>query len=86
MFGALGLFQTAWGTTSEPPCEAGKSMAGPADEGPTRDELIGLLLEVRQAARDLKSFDLADRIRDSLAELGVRVEDVPGGHRWRVER
>jgi len=82
MFGALGLFQTAWGTTSVPGAEAVPA----ADGGPTRDQLVDLLLEVRQAARELKSFELADRIRDSLAEMGVRVEDVPGGYRWRVER
>ena len=82
MFGALGLFQTAWGTT-----EVGeKKEARPAEGGPTREDLIDLLLEVRQAARDMKSFDLADSIRDRLAEMGVRVEDVAGGYRWRVER
>jgi len=82
MFGALGLFQTAWGTTNVP----GEEPARAADGGPSRDQLVDLLLEVRQAARDMKSFELADRIRDSLTELGVRVEDVPGGYRWRVER
>jgi cysteinyl-tRNA synthetase len=82
MFGALGLFQTAWGTTTVLGAEAVPA----ADGGPTRDQLVDLLLEVRQAARELKSFELADRIRDSLAEMGVRVEDVPGGYRWRVER
>jgi len=82
MFGALGLFQTAWGTTSVADTEA----VAAADGGPTRDQLVDLLLEVRQAARELKSFVLADTIRDRLAEIGVRVEDVPGGYRWRVER
>ena len=58
----------------------------PGEPGPTRDELVELLLGVRQAARESKSFALADRIRDGLAELGVKVEDVPGGFRWRFER
>jgi cysteinyl-tRNA synthetase len=48
------------------------------------DGLVGLLLEVRLAARAKKEFELADRIRDGLAELGVRVEDVPDGYRWRL--
>jgi len=34
----------------------------------------------------MKSFQLSDRIRDRLGELGVRVEDVRDGHRWRFDR
>jgi len=92
MFRALGLFQSAYGITEESTVtrvhtlESRARIVNPRVERPTRDELIDLLLEVRQAARDMKSFELADRIRDSLTELGVRVEDVPGGYRWRVER
>jgi len=53
------------------------------------DELIGklldLLVEVRTQARKSKDFATADRIRNSLAELGVVLEDRPGGTEWSLE-
>ncbi len=49
------------------------------------DAFIHLLLDIRQALREQKSFDLADRIRDELAELGVTLEDTPQGSTWRWE-
>jgi cysteinyl-tRNA synthetase len=85
MFQAVGLFQTAYGTTAAPGEEISRTVR-PVPVGPTREQLVDLLLEVRQAARQMKSFELADRIRDELAALDVRVEDVPGGYRWRFER
>ncbi|MBE6476767.1 MAG: cysteine--tRNA ligase [Propionibacteriaceae bacterium] len=50
------------------------------------DGLVRLVLEQRQAARSRKDYAAADRIRDALTELGVRVEDTPGGTRWSVSR
>jgi len=72
--GALGLFQGE----AEP--------VKPVEESPTREQLIELLLEVRQAARDGKHYELSDVIRRGLADLGVRIEDVRDGYRWRFER
>ncbi|TCK04646.1 cysteine--tRNA ligase [Phorcysia thermohydrogeniphila] len=43
------------------------------------DELIKLLIEVRGELRKRKIFDLADRIRDRLKELGITLEDLPTG-------
>jgi len=81
----LGLFQPM--PAVEAPGEAAHMEgSGTAGGSPTREELIDLLLEVRQAAREMKSFQLSDRIRDRLGELGVRVEDVRDGHRWRFDR
>ena len=52
------------------------------------NELIGklmdLLIEMRGAARKAKDFTTADRIRKSLAEIGVTLEDRPGGTEWSV--
>lgn len=84
---ALGLFQQV----EPPPSEVGEDAAdvGQASEGdqhPSRDELVELLLKVRQAARETKNFALADQIRDGLAGLDVKVEDVRDGFRWRFER
>jgi cysteinyl-tRNA synthetase len=72
--GALGFFQGE----AEP--------VKPVEEAPTREQLIELLLQVRQAARDGKHYELSDVIRRGLADLGVRIEDVRDGYRWRFER
>jgi cysteinyl-tRNA synthetase len=71
---ALGLFQSA----AEP--------LRPVEEGPTREQLIELLLEVRQAARENEYYELSDLIRERLSEMDVRIEDVRDGFRWRFER
>ena len=44
---------------------------------------IDLLVDVRQLMRSAKNFELADGIRDSLAELGVQLEDGPEGTNWK---
>jgi cysteinyl-tRNA synthetase len=52
------------------------------------DEMIGklidLLIELRQTARQQKNFALADAVRNRLKDLGVILEDVPGGTRWKL--
>ena len=45
---------------------------------------IYLLLEIRREQRIAKQFELSDRIRDRLSELGVSLEDGKGGTVWRV--
>ncbi|MDX1611170.1 MAG: cysteine--tRNA ligase [Candidatus Thermoplasmatota archaeon] len=47
------------------------------------DQLLDLLLEVREDARQAKAWDLADKVRDELASLDVVVEDTEEGPRWR---
>jgi cysteinyl-tRNA synthetase len=44
---------------------------------------IERLIEERQAARRRRDFGEADRIRQSLAERGVLLEDGAGGTRWK---
>lgn len=46
--------------------------------------MVAALLAVRDRARTDKRFDLADAIRRQLGDLGIIVEDLPGGTRWRV--
>ncbi|HCJ10575.1 MAG TPA: hypothetical protein DHW14_05360 [Clostridiales bacterium] len=46
-----------------------------ADAGP----LLDLLLEVRRRLRADRRFELADFVRDSLADLGYEVQDTPEG-------
>jgi len=47
------------------------------------DHLIGLMIEQRQAARKNKDFATSDRIRNTLAEFGIVLEDSPSGTTWR---
>ena len=44
--------------------------------------LVKTLLDEREAARARKDFQSADRIRDSITELGLTIEDTPDGPRW----
>jgi cysteinyl-tRNA synthetase len=52
-----------------------------------QDELVGglmqLLIDLRAEARKAKNFAMADQIRKRLGELGVTLEDRPGGTGWR---
>lgn len=54
------------------------------------DELAGKLLDllvvVRAEARKAKNFAMADQIRNALTELGVTLEDRPGGTEWTIGR
>jgi cysteinyl-tRNA synthetase len=58
----------------------------PAKEGPggREPELLDLLLEVREMARDHEVYEIADEVRDELAEMGIEVEDTEEGPRWRT--
>ncbi len=53
----------------------------------TEDDLaaapfIDLLVSIRTELRAARQFDLADNIRDGLAEQGVTLEDSPQGTQW----
>ncbi len=50
------------------------------------EDLIQLLLDVRQKAREKGEYGLADEVRSRLAELGVALEDRPEGTTWRIKR
>jgi cysteinyl-tRNA synthetase len=67
----LGIFR-------EPPQAAG--------EGSDRlvGGLIQLLIDLRAEARKAKNFALGDQIRQRVGQLGVTLEDRPGGTGWRI--
>ena len=48
------------------------------------EPLLDLIIEVRQALRERKDYQLADKIRERLNSLGVVLEDKPDGTRWRI--
>ena len=55
------------------------------DLEPLVEELIQLLLGVREELRSAEQWDLADSIRHRLAELGVVLEDGASGTTWRLK-
>jgi cysteinyl-tRNA synthetase len=50
------------------------------------EELLHILIEVREKAREKKLWDISDAIRDQLKELGIILEDSPHGTRWKFSR
>jgi cysteinyl-tRNA synthetase len=57
-----------------------------ADAGTVRtpEEVVAALLAGRDRARRTRRYEVADEIRRNLGALGIIVEDLPGGSRWRV--
>jgi cysteinyl-tRNA synthetase len=74
----LGLFS---------PRDEGETQPCPESEQggafPTPENLVELLLEVRSMARERKEFETADFIRARLRDLGIRVDDLREGMRWK---
>ncbi len=68
MASVLGIFR-------KPPEEAG-------DDDQLTGQLMQLLIDLRAEARKGKDFATADRIRNSLIEMGITLEDRPGGTDW----
>jgi cysteinyl-tRNA synthetase len=48
-------------------------------------QLVDLLIEVRQDARERRDFKGSDLIRNRLKDIGILLEDTPEGTRWKVE-
>ena len=47
------------------------------------DDLINLIVELRNYARDKKDFELSDKLRDNLNSMGIVLEDRKGTTTWR---
>ena len=76
----LGVF----GLDPDAPEWADAAAAGD-DLKPVVDGLVGALLEQRAQARARKDWPAADAVRDTLKNLGLKVEDTPAGPRWSME-
>ncbi|MFC1490443.1 cysteine--tRNA ligase [Candidatus Latescibacterota bacterium] len=48
------------------------------------DDLMNLLIDLRTSARTEKNFALSDKIRDSLKDIGITLEDRSDGTSWKV--
>ena len=49
-------------------------------------KLMALLIDLRAESRKKKDFAMADRIRNSLTEMGITLEDRPGGTEWTIQK
>ena len=47
------------------------------------EPFVELLISVRRELRHEKQWQLADKIRSSLGELGIALEDTPEGTLWK---
>ena len=47
------------------------------------NQLMEVILNIRQCAREQKQWGIADSIRDELANIGIVIEDSPQGARWK---
>ena len=45
--------------------------------------MIERLIKNRNEARRNKNFDMADKIRDELKDMGIEIEDTSNGTIWR---
>jgi len=47
------------------------------------DQLMEIIIELRQQARQKKDWAMADAVRDRLGSIGIILEDSPQGVRWK---
>ena len=52
----------------------------------TFDQLIQLVVEIRDEARKNKDYKTSDKIRDKLNELNIVLEDSPKGTIWKMKK
>ena len=55
----------------------------PARADDFSERLLGFIAGLREELRSQRQYELADRIREGLRELGVELQDTPQGPRWR---
>jgi cysteinyl-tRNA synthetase len=55
-------------------------------DGELVEELMDIILDIRQRYRTAKNWEESDLLRQQLEELGIIVEDRPEGATWRVEK
>ncbi len=54
--------------------------------GKFTERLIKLIVDVRSELRKRKMYDIADKIRDELRNMGIVLEDMKEGTRWKIMR
>ena len=66
----LGILEEVWEKTDSP-------------DDKSYNDLMDVILAVRQTARKEKMYKIADEIRDRLDAAGIVIEDTPTGARWK---
>ncbi|KON31224.1 hypothetical protein AC482_01560 [miscellaneous Crenarchaeota group-15 archaeon DG-45] len=54
--------------------------------GELTEDLIGLIVKVREQLRAERNYELSDGIREGLEKIGVVLGDKPDGTSWKIER
>jgi len=52
----------------------------------TIDELLNLIIDLRNEARKNKDYKTSDKIRDKLAEVNIVLEDSSKGTIWKIKK
>ena len=55
-------------------------------EGKSIEELMDILLQVREKARKDKDWNTSDSIRNDLGEIGFEIQDTSSGPVWRKNK
>jgi cysteinyl-tRNA synthetase len=66
--------------------DAGELSANVGGSDELAGKLMKLLIELRAASRKKKDFATADQIRNGLTEIGIVLEDRPGGTEWSMKQ
>ncbi len=84
MLWMLGLVEEKKGLTDK---EAGISLLAKefGIDGSSLEEILNLLISLRDQARANKDYNKSDRIRKRLSEIGIIIEDKPGSTRWKIQ-
>lgn len=79
--GAYAIFEEMLGVLGLPPdmIQTSKPLYAPEGDPERENELVELLIRVRESLRREKNWDLADDIRDRLGEMGISLEDTEDG-------
>ena len=67
-------------------CTLGLTLKEKTRVTPDAESFIPLLVSIREDLRRNQQWQLADRIRRGLADLGVTLEDTPQGTTWKYKR
>jgi len=48
------------------------------------NELMDLIINIREKARNEKNYEISDQIREKLRAVGIQIEDKADGPRWKI--
>ena len=63
----------------------GFTLAAPAGSSQEAAPFIDLLVAIRSELRAAKQWQLSDKVRDGLLELGIEIKDGPEGTAWKAK-